>query len=367
MTLLLQLIQSASKQSPILEDAFLAVGAVTAALEQAFHPYLQAFLPFLINALNSHEEYQLCSIAVGLIGDICRALGDASLPYCQGFMEVLLADLQSTVLHRSVKPPILSCFGDVALAVGPAFEPFLETTMGVLQQAGAMRADPVSALATSRRREQSAHFRMLCSSQSNFDLVDYINGLREGILEAYTGIIGGLKTGGKADILLPYINSIFTFLHLSVTDQDRTEAILRSSIGLVGDLAEAFPNGQLKEPLNAPWIAEMLKAGRTKMGGSETKKVAKWAKEVSTQTLSRVGDVTNPSWSHRWSDAPLNKVHVSSLFSIPPIYSLRLSVSRINTTSDSPFRFLSCCIVVQRTITTRGQLQSSLPLSLSSS
>lgn len=143
MTLLLQLIQTAGKQSPILEDAFLCIGALTAALEQDFHPYLQAFLPFLISALGAHEEYALCSIAVGLIGDICRALGEASLPYCQGFMEVLLADLQSNVLHRNVKPVILSCFGDVALAVGPGFEPFLETTMGVLQQAGAMRADPV--------------------------------------------------------------------------------------------------------------------------------------------------------------------------------------------------------------------------------
>ncbi|KAM0747802.1 ARM repeat-containing protein [Meredithblackwellia eburnea MCA 4105] len=257
MTLLLRLVQTAGKQSPILEDAFLCIGALTAALEQNFHPYLQAFLPFLSNALNSHEEYQLCSIAVGLIGDICRALGEGSLPYCQGFMEALLADLQSSVLHRSVKPIILSTFGDIALAVGPGFEPFLETTMGVLQQAGAMRADP-----------------------SNFDLVDYINGLREGILEAYVGVVGGLKTGGKAEILLPYINSIFTFLHLALTDQDRTESILRAAIGLLGDLAEAFPNGQLKEALSSTWVSDMLKAGRTKMGGPETKKVAKWAKEM---------------------------------------------------------------------------------------
>jgi importin subunit beta-1 len=285
MTLLLQLIQSAGKQSPILEDAFLSVGAVTAALEQDFHPYLQAFLPFLINALNSHEEYQLCSIAVGLIGDICRALGEASLPYCQGFMEVLLADLQSTVLHRSVKPPILSCFGDVALAVGPGFEPFLETTMGVLQQAGAMRADPVRSKTLAETSTQGWRPALSSSApQSNFDLVDYINVLREGILEAYTGIIGGLKTGGKTDILLPYINSIFTFLHLTLTDQDRTEPILRAAIGLLGDLAEAFPNGQLKEALSTPWVGEMLKAGRTKLGGPETKKVAKWAKEVSCST-----------------------------------------------------------------------------------
>jgi len=144
MSLLLRLVDTAGKQSPVVEDAFLAIGAMTSALDAAFHPYLASFSPYLANALGSHEEYQLCSIAVGLVGDICRALGSQSLPYCQGFMEVLLTALQSPVLHRSVKPPILSCFGDVALAVGPSFEPFLETTMNVLQQAGAMRADPVS-------------------------------------------------------------------------------------------------------------------------------------------------------------------------------------------------------------------------------
>jgi importin subunit beta-1 len=117
--------------------------------------------------------------------------------------------------------------------------------------------------------------------QSNFDLVDYVNSLREGILEAYIGIIGGLKTGGKADMLLPYVSSIFTFLHLTLTDQDRTDLILRSAIGLLGDIAETFPNGQLKEPLSSPWVTDLLKAGRTKLGGPETKRVAKWAKEVS--------------------------------------------------------------------------------------
>jgi len=149
MSLLLRLVDTAGKQSPVVEDAFLAIGAMTSALDAAFHPYLNSFSPYLANALGSHEEYQLCSIAVGLVGDICRALGPQSLPYCQGFMEVLLTALQSPVLHRSVKPPILSCFGDVALAVGPSFEPFLETTMNVLQQAGAMRADPVSRLSSS--------------------------------------------------------------------------------------------------------------------------------------------------------------------------------------------------------------------------
>ena len=61
-------------------------------------------------------------------------------------MSVLLENLQSEVLNRNVKISILSCFGDIALAIGPAFEPYVETTMGVLRQAGAVMPNPVSAL-----------------------------------------------------------------------------------------------------------------------------------------------------------------------------------------------------------------------------
>lgn len=59
-------------------------------------------------------------------------------------MTVLLENLQSDVLNRNVKISILSCFGDIALAIGPAFEPYFEATMGVLRQAGDVRPNPVS-------------------------------------------------------------------------------------------------------------------------------------------------------------------------------------------------------------------------------
>jgi len=114
------------------------------ALEQNFAPYMQAFLPMLYSALKAHEYTQLCTIAVGLIGDISRALGEQSSQYSDAFMSVLLENLQSDVLSRSVKVPILSSFGDIALAIGPNFEPYLETTMTVLQQAGSVQASAVS-------------------------------------------------------------------------------------------------------------------------------------------------------------------------------------------------------------------------------
>lgn len=143
MTLILQLIQAAGKTSTILEDAFLVVGSLASSLEQAFSPYIQAFLPFLYPALKAFDDTQLCTVAVGVIGDICRALGEQSAQYASAFMGVLLEDLSSEVLNRDVKVSILSCFGDIALAIGPAFEPYMQTTMGVLRQAGSVQPNPV--------------------------------------------------------------------------------------------------------------------------------------------------------------------------------------------------------------------------------
>jgi len=113
------------------------------ALESNFSPYIPPFLPFLYTALKSHEDAQLCTVAVGLIGDISRALGEQSAQYASSFMTVLLENLQSDILNRNVKITILSTFGDIALAIGPAFEPYLATTMNVLQQAGAVEPNPV--------------------------------------------------------------------------------------------------------------------------------------------------------------------------------------------------------------------------------
>ena len=143
MMLVLQLIQSAGKTSTVLEDAFLVVGSLSAAIEIKFAPYLAPFLPFLYPALKAYDDTQLCTVAVGIIGDITRALGDQTEQYAQAFVTVLLENLSSEVLNRNVKIAILACFGDIALAIGPKFEPYLDTAMTVLRQAAALQANPV--------------------------------------------------------------------------------------------------------------------------------------------------------------------------------------------------------------------------------
>ncbi|ETW79902.1 hypothetical protein HETIRDRAFT_459766 [Heterobasidion irregulare TC 32-1] len=255
MTLILQLIQSAGKASTILEDAFLVVGSLAAAIEQQFSPYSQAFLPYLYPALKAYEDTQLCTVAVGIIGDITRALGDESAQYADAFVTVLLENLSSEVLNRNVKISILACFGDIALAIGPKFEPYLDTAMTVLRQAAALQANPL-----------------------DFDSIDYIANLREGILEAHTGIITGLKNTDKVGLLLPHTRHILELVQTVLADSETGEALEKLAFGVIGDIADAFPNGEAKEFLLVDWLGAALSTkGRYT---PETKKTIRWAREM---------------------------------------------------------------------------------------
>lgn len=82
--------------------------------------------------------------AVGLIGDIARAIKSKILPHCDEIMTLLLENLGDTNVNRQVKTQILSVFGDVALSIGPDFKKYLDVVLQTLVQASAAQVDRVS-------------------------------------------------------------------------------------------------------------------------------------------------------------------------------------------------------------------------------
>jgi len=131
----------AAKNSIAAGESMMAIGAIANALEAEFAMYVDALMPFIFTALQNFEEYEVCAVAVGLVGDVCRAVEGRIAPHCANIMTLLIQCLQSEDLHRSVKPPVLSVFGDVAMALNGDFEPYVQASMTMLQGAIQQSAD----------------------------------------------------------------------------------------------------------------------------------------------------------------------------------------------------------------------------------
>ena len=218
------------------------------------------FRPFLSLGLSNYEEHQVCAVAIGVVGDICRALEVKVLPYCDEIVQLLLRNLQNPNLNRNVKPPILSCFGDIALAVGGNFEKYMQITMTMLVQASSATIDV-----------------------DNPDMVEYLNQLREGIFEAYTGVVQGLRADDKAIAFEPYVIGALDLIRQvaeGIPQGVATDEVIRAAAGMVGDLGSALGNRGVKNVARqAPhreYLKALLKEAKNSTNDS-TKQVGQWA------------------------------------------------------------------------------------------
>lgn len=111
-------------------------------------------------------------------------------------------------------------------------------------------------------------------------MVEYLNELRESVLEAYTGIIQGLK-GVEAqpnpDVfhMQPHLPHIIAFLKRIAMESDISESMVASAAGFIGDLCTAF-GPQLYVYLDDPSITEFLAEGK-RSKNSRTKSLCAWA------------------------------------------------------------------------------------------
>ena len=116
--------------------------------------------------------------------------------------------------------------------------------------------------------------------------------LREGILEAYVGIVTAFKNTDKTPLLLPHVQSMLDLCQRCLIDSERTESTVKLAIGLVGDLADTFPRGEIKQMLLAEWVATELRTrGRY---SPELKRTIRWAREVRCLCLLMCTPCTHP-------------------------------------------------------------------------
>lgn len=230
-----------------LEDAFLAIGALAHVLGKEFNRYMPHFMPYLQQGLGNLQAHQMVGVAVGVAGEICRGLGKDLVPYANPIVALLLEALKSPTLNRAVKPGIMGVFGDIAMSVKGHFETYLKSVMDCMRQAA----------------ESSVQLEV---EADDYDTIDWVFALRESILEAYTGIVSGLKDDRKEEILLPYLEWILGFCEVIVSEGPHSslipnsEGMVRDVMGLMGDIADAVPQFQV-EAKRKTWLQSVVERG----------------------------------------------------------------------------------------------------------
>ncbi|KAI3904992.1 hypothetical protein MKW92_052747 [Papaver armeniacum] len=238
-----------------------------------FGKYMPMFYKYLEMGLQNVRDYQVFAVSVEVVGDICRALDDKILPFCDGIMSHLLTDLSSTgVMHPYMTPLIFSCFGDIGIAIGKHFEKYLPYAMPMIQVASEICAEMDTA---------------------NEKMMNYSNQLRCGIFDAYSGILQGLKKS-KSELMLPYAGHLLQVIKLVITEKRRQECVSKAAVAALGDLAHTLgPNVKLlfkERALYVDFLRECSDSDDYKMKEitAWTQRVIKWV-FVHTKNKETVG------------------------------------------------------------------------------
>lgn len=257
------------RSATVHEEALLAVGALIDACGASFIKYLQHFYPFVEMGLRNFEQYQVCIVTVSVVGDLCRALQQQLLPYCDGIVTLLLQDLQSNELHKSVKPPILSAFGDLALALGPEFAKYLPVAVNMLQSA-------------------AQHCLLIQPAEEDDEAVEYLNQLRSGILEAYAGVLQGVKDESdpsRLAVLTPYADHVLVFIEKIHTADNADETVTRNAVAVLGDMADAMPATVGPLFRQRTFYQDMLKECNEQQDDDELKQMVQFAHSTISKAI----------------------------------------------------------------------------------
>jgi importin subunit beta-1 len=99
----LELLNTSAGRNAVPDIVFAVVGSLATALEEGFFPYMEHFAPYLFKGLENAEDASICSMSIGLVSDITRALGEKIQPWCDGFMNRLLQNLQvCSTVHSTI-------------------------------------------------------------------------------------------------------------------------------------------------------------------------------------------------------------------------------------------------------------------------
>jgi len=241
------------------EEALLLIAALANAVGAQFERFMPHFAPYLKVGLENYEDVQVCLMATGVVGDLCRALEGKIITYCDTILQILYTNLQNPAVDKRIKAAIMPCFGDIALAITGEFEKYLAPVVQMLQVASRTKVDDVATISE--------------------EWVEYLNSLREGVLEAYTGIIHGLRDANKLHLFKEQVLGVLQFVKAVSECPHVSEAVMKAAVGVVGDLVFVFQQELTLHLANEPFLGKLVEYA-SRSSDASIRQTASWLQSL---------------------------------------------------------------------------------------
>jgi len=222
------------------EEALLLIVALANAAGASFERFMPHFAPHLQVGLQNYEEVQVCLTTTRMVGDLCTALEGKIVSYCDTILQILYTNLRNPAVDRKIKAAVMTSFGDIAMAITGDFEQYLGPVVQMLREASSTR--------------------LADGPADSEEWVEYLNSLREGVLEAYSGIIHGLKESGKLHLFKEHVNTVLMLVKEISEDPTTQLPVIKAAVGVVGDLVLVFQTELTAYVGKAPFLVQLVQA-----------------------------------------------------------------------------------------------------------
>lgn len=227
------------------EDAVLAVGTLVRAAGPGFERHLPALSQILIRGLQTPNEVRFCRACIGVICELAAVLDLKSPPIQHAITQllpVLYNLLQNNTAPISLKPPLITTIGDIVVGMEGAFEPYLEPFLTLLNHAASTK---------------------MSDGPASEEWVDYLQELRNSVLEAFSGIVHGLREAQLLGILKPHVNNWLNFIRLVIEDPFSSTTNISKATEVTGDLVTSYRAELVNHLVEMPFYHKMLEKGQT--------------------------------------------------------------------------------------------------------
>jgi len=202
-------------------DGIYVLGALASALGPDFRPYSEKAWICIAEGFKKYDQPELFVATLNAIVELAGACPDQTKNYLGDIFKTLVTLIDEKNYDKSLKLRIIMSIGDIALGCKDLILPYVETL--------------------TRMYEVAMNAATHIPSQETSDMSDYLEQLRENVLDSYVCFFHAVTESESPNLILNSIPTIMQYLAVTCTKEfNPTVDYMRNALAFVADVGLIF-------------------------------------------------------------------------------------------------------------------------------